>query len=331
VALLELREPGLYCAAGDFYIDPQEPVNRAVVTHAHADHAFPGSQAYLTAAAGVDLLRSRVGPDASIQAVGYGETLTMGSATVSLHAAGHILGSAQIRIEVSGEVWVVSGDYKLGADPTCAPFEPLRCDGFVTESTFSLPIFRWPEPQDVVEAIQAWWRGNQENGKASVLFGWPLGKMQRVLALLDPAIGPIYAHGAVERVNRIYRDAGVRLPETPPAGPDSKRALILAPPGCQGSPWMKRFGSASTALVSGWMRIRGTRRRRSLDRGFVMSDHADWPSLLRAIGETGASTVWVTHGFRAPLVRWLQEHGRDAAEIPLRQPPEETAVEDCGS
>jgi putative mRNA 3-end processing factor len=255
----------------------------------------------------------------------------MGSASVSLHPAGHILGSSQVRIEASGEVWVVSGDYKLVSDPTCAPFEPLRCDTFVTESTFGLPIFRWPESHDIAEAIHAWWRANQENGKASVLFGWPLGKLQRVLALLDSATGPIYAHGAVERINRIYRNAGVRLPETPPAGDDSKRALILAPPGCQGSPWMKRFGSASTALVSGWMRIRGTRRRRSLDRGFVLSDHADWPSLLRAIDETHASTVWVTHGFRAPLVRWLQEHGRDAVEVPLRQAPEEAAAEDCGS
>lgn len=329
MAILELRDFGLYCPGGGFYIDPWEPVDHAVLTHAHADHAFPGSRAYLSAAEGEPLLRARLGSDAAMQTLAYGERISLDSVTVSLHPAGHIPGSAQVRIESSGEVWVVSGDYKLAPDPTCAPFEPLRCHTFVTESTFGLPIFRWPQTAEVIGEIHVWWHANQEAGKTSVLFGWPMGKLQRVLAALDTSIGPIYAHGAVERINRIYRESGISLPSTPPPDTDTKRALVLAPPNCQGSPWMKRFGAVSTALASGWMRIRGTRRRRSLDRGFVLSDHADWPALLAAIDETRASSVWVTHGFRAPLVRWIQEHGREAVELPIRQPAPPAVPEDC--
>ena len=331
MALLELREHGLYCQGGDFYVDPWEPVERAILTHAHSDHAAAGSRAYLAAAPGVPLLRQRLGSDIAVEALEYGARITIGDVAVSLHPAGHILGSGQVRIESAGEVWVVSGDYKLAPDPTCPPFEPIRCHTFVTESTFGLPIFRWPATDEVIESIHSWWCGNQESGKTSLLFGWPLGKMQRVLAALDSSIGPIYAHGAVERINRIYRECGITLPVTQPPAGDTKRALVLAPPGCQGSPWMKRFGSASTALVSGWMRIRGTRRRRSLDRGFVLSDHADWPALLTAIDETRAQSVWVTHGFRAPLVRWLQEHGREAVEVPVRPAQDEPAIQECES
>jgi len=310
VPLLELRENGLYCPSGDFYIDPWAPVERAVITHAHGDHVCAGSRSYLTSRPGEPLLRARLGAEASIQSAGYGESLTFGGVSLSLHPAGHILGSAQVRLEENGEVWGVSGDYKLARDPTCAPFEPLRCHTFVTESTFGLPIFRWPAPGEVIDAIHAWWRANQESGQPSLLFVHPLGKAQRLLAALDPAIGPIHAHEAVERMNRLYREQGIALAPTGPA--DAPRALILAPPSLHGSPWARRFSNASTALASGWMRIRGTRRRRSLDRGFVLSDHADWPALLAAIDETRAETVWVTHGYIAPLVRWLQEHGRRA-------------------
>jgi len=317
VALLELREPGLYCPAGDFYIDPAAPVDRAIVTHAHFDHACPGSRAYLTARAGLALLRERIG-EAPIQAADYGEPLTLGGVRVSFHPAGHILGSAQIRLEHGGEVWVVSGDYKLEPDPTCAPFEPIRCHTFVTESTFGLPIFRWPAEAATIAAIHAWWRANQEAGKPSLLFAHALGKAQRLLARLDHTIGPIHVHESVERLNAIYRDAGIALAPTAAAA-DWHRALIIAPPSLQGSAqgtaWVRRFGAASTALASGWMRIRGTRRRRSLDRGFVLSDHADWPALLRAIDETRAETIWVTHGYRTPLVHWLHEHGRQAVAI----------------
>ena len=320
MALLEFREGGFYCPAGDFWIDPWTPVERAVVTHAHGDHALPGSKAYLTARSGLGVLQARVGSDAAVEAWEYGETVHVGDVAVSLHPAGHILGSAQVRLEHRGEVWVVSGDYKLERDPTCAPFEPLRCHTFVTESTFGLPIFRWPEPARVIASIEAWWRGNREANKASVLFAYPLGKAQRILATISGTDGTIYTHGSVERMNALYRNAGVSLAETrpvaeAPAKADWQTALILAPPDAIGSTWMRRFGNYSTAFASGWMRIRGTRRRRALDRGFVMSDHADWPGLLEAIAATGAESVCVTHGYRAPLVRWLNEQGVPAFAV----------------
>lgn len=328
MALLEARDCGLWCAAGGFSIDPAQPVARAIVTHAHSDHAVPGCRAYLAARPGEALLRARAGPNAAIETLEYGERRAIGGVTVSLHPAGHILGSAQVRLEHAGEIWVVSGDYKLAPDPTCAPFEPLRCHTFVTESTFALPIFRWPAGRETIGAIESWWRANQDAGRASLLFGYPLGKLQRVLASLDASIGPIACHGAVERYNILYRAAGIGIPAST-ARKDYSRALIVAPPSAHHSPWTRRFGEASTALASGWMRIRGTRRRRSLDRGFVLSDHADWPQLLRAIDESGAGTVWAVHGYRAPLVRWLHEQGRQAVaiEMPLPEPAAEEQEE----
>lgn len=294
--LIQLTDRGLYCAAGDFFIDPWQPVDRAVVTHAHSDHARRGSRHYLTTRAGESVLRLRLGEEATIQAVGYGDPVALNGVRVSLHPAGHILGSAQVRVEHRGEVWVISGDYKADPDPTCAPFEPVRCHTFVTESTFGLPVYRWPAQGDVLAEIHGWWRANQAAGKASLLFAYALGKAQRVLAGLDPGVGPIFTHGAVENLNAAYRAAGVPLPETSHVaavgrGGPWERALILAPPSAQGTPWVRKFGAASTGFVSGWMQIRGTRRRRAVDRGFVLSDHADWPGLLGAVRETGAGHV----------------------------------------
>jgi putative mRNA 3-end processing factor len=317
--MLQVTENGIYCAAGGFYIDPWGAVDRAVITHAHADHARAGSTRYLTAQTGERLLRARLGDGAVIEAVAYGEPVLFDGVRVSLHPAGHVLGSAQVRIEQRGEVWVVSGDYKVEADPTCAAFEPLRCHTFVTESTFGLPIYRWRPQRDVFEQMNSWWRSNQEQGKASLLFAYSLGKAQRVLAGVDSSIGPIYTHGGVEKLTEIYRDQGVTLASTARAVSagqrDWSRSLILAPPMANGTPWMRRFGELSTGFASGWMRIRGARRRRSLDRGFVLSDHADWPALLGSIAATGASGVWVTHGYRSPLVRWLRDQGLDARAI----------------
>jgi putative mRNA 3-end processing factor len=313
--VLETREQGLYCPAGGFYIDPVLPVEQAVITHAHADHARPGSANYLSSADGVPLLRARVGEDAAVRGVAYGEQLRMGDVTVSLHAAGHILGSAQVRVERGGEVWVAAGDYKLAPDPTCPPFESIRCETFVTESTFALPIFRWQEPRETLVEIETWWRESQAAGKTSVLFVYPIGKAQRVLAGIDASIGPVVCHGVIERVNAIYRGQGIALPATEAAR--SRGGLVLAPPSAIGSPWLRQFAPISTAMASGWMRIRGTRRRRALDRGFVLSDHADWPGLLEAISRTGAADVWVTHGYRAPLARWLSERGVRAQAIEL--------------
>jgi putative mRNA 3-end processing factor len=319
VPLLELRAAGLYCAAGDFYIDPNQPVDRAIITHAHADHAVDGARSYLTARPGEALLRSRLAEGAHIETAEYGASLLLGDVRVSLHPAGHILGSAQIRLEHRGQVCVVSGDYKLAPDATCAPFEPLRCHTFVTESTFGLPIFRWPPAAQTVDAIHQWWRSNQEAGKASLLFAHALGKSQRILTMLDTSIGPIQVHESIERLSAVYRAQGIAV-ASPSATGDRKRALILAPPAMLASPWARSLGPVSTAMASGWMRIRGTRRRRSLDRGFVLSDHADWPELLQAIDATGAETVWVTHGYRIPLTRWLFEHGRKAEALEVRLP-----------
>jgi putative mRNA 3-end processing factor len=322
-ALLQATSTGIYCEAGDFYIDPWGPAARAVITHAHSDHAWSGSRHYLCAQDGEGVLRSRLGPEASIESVSYGEAIAVNGVRVSLHPAGHILGSAQVRVEYRGEVWVVSGDYKLENDPTCKRFEPVRCHGFVTESTFGLPIYRWRAEGEVLAEINTWWRVNQEAGRASVLFAYTLGKAQRVLAGLDPEIGPICTHGAVEKLTQCYREQGIALPPTTyvaaAEGVNWSRAMIMAPPSSNGSLWLRRFGALSTGFVSGWMRIRGARRRRSLDRGFVLSDHADWPGLQEAIELTGAEKVWVTHGYRAALVRWLQEsRGLDAQALETR-------------
>jgi putative mRNA 3-end processing factor len=311
--LIELRSAGIYCADGDFYIDPWRPVGRAVITHGHSDHARPGSASYLCAAPGAGILKARLGEDTLIQEAVYGEPVAFGSTTVTFFPAGHILGSAQVRVESRGYSWVVSGDYKLGVDSTCAPFEPVRCHGFVTEATFALPIYHWAPDAVVFAEINRWWEQNRSENRASVLYGYSLGKAQRLLAGVDASIGPIFTHGAVERLNDVYRAAGVALPATTHAtsakAGDFAGALVVAPPGMNGSPWVRRFGDFSTAMASGWMQVRGHRRRRAVDRGFVVSDHADWPGLLRAIGETGAETVWVTHGTVDPLVRWLRERG----------------------
>ena len=322
--MVSLTSRGLFCEAGGFYIDPWEPVERAVVTHAHSDHLQAGSRLYLTTAAGAPLVRARVGADAAIETVAYGETISRDGVRVSLHPAGHILGSAQVRIEGGGEVWVVSGDYKLEPDPTCVPFEPVRCHTFLTESTFGLPVYRWRPQSEVFGEIETWWSANRDAGKASVLFVYPLGKAQRVLAAIRPAaLHPVYCHGSVERYNRIYSASGVALSPASmvvdaPAGTDWTGSLIIAPPMNSTAPFLRRFGRVSTALASGWMRIRGTRRRRSLDRGFVLSDHADWTQLLDAIRSTGAEHVWTTHGYSNVLARWLQENGIGAKAVETR-------------
>jgi putative mRNA 3-end processing factor len=309
------REEGLYCVPGGFYIDPWRPVERAVITHAHSDHAHPGHGHYLAAADSEQVLRARLG-ELSLDTLRYGEQVTHNGVKVSLHPAGHLLGSAQVRMEYGGEVWVASGDYKVEPDPTCAPFEPVRCDTFITESTFGLPIYRWRPQAEIFSDINAWWRGNAEQGRASALYCYSLGKAQRILAGIDPTIGPIICHGAVESMNRAYRESGVVLPQTRTVfevdKADLKRSLVLAPPSAGASPWMKRFGDYSDAFASGWMLLRGARRRRAVDRGFVLSDHADWPGLMQAIKATQAQRVIVTHGQIPAMVRWLRQNGLDA-------------------
>lgn len=318
--LLITTPSGLYCPRGDFYVDPWRPVPSAVITHAHGDHASPGSNRYLTTTDGLEALRTRLGADAPIQEVAYGARQRFGDVVVSLHPAGHVLGSAQVRIEYGGEVWVVTGDYKTASDPTCAPFEQLQCDTLITESTFGLPIYRWENPSTIFAEVNSWWRENATAGVASVIYAYSLGKAQRLLCGLDASIGPIYCHGAIERMNNVYRKAGVELPSTIYTGATTEKrawqgAMIVAPTSARGSPWLRRFGEFSSAFVSGWMQIRGARRRRSVDRGFALSDHADWPALVRVIRDSGARRILVTHGAVDPMVRWLNENGWQAAPL----------------
>ena len=322
---------GLYCAPGDFYIDPWRPVERAVITHAHSDHASAGHEHYLVSLDGKHVSRTRLGA-VDLQTLRFGEAVAMNGVRVSLHPAGHVLGSAQVRIEHRGEVWVVSGDYKLQPDPTCAPFEPVKCHTFITESTFGLPIYRWRQPLELFAEMSDWWRANRAAGRASVVYAYALGKAQRVLASVDPSIGPIYCHGAVETLNQAYRAAQVALPGTQrvsamPRGHDFSNALIVAPPSAQSSPWLRRFGDFADAFASGWMQIRGVRRRRAVDRGFALSDHADWPGLLEAIAATGAQRILVTHGYSNPLVQWLKECGLDAGRLETQFTGEEGSAD----
>jgi len=314
--LVVQRPEGLYCPPGDFYIDPWRPVARAVITHAHSDHARIGNGHYLAVQQAEGVLRTRLG-DVDLQTLAYGERITHNGVMLSLHPAGHVLGSAQVRLEHGGQVWVASGDYKVAPDRTCAPFEPVTCEVFITESTFGLPIYRWCPDEEIFADINGWWGRNVAAGRASVLTCYSFGKAQRILSGVDPSIGPIIVHGAVEPLNRAYRAAGVELPSTRMVTEvkdkaDLKRALVICPPSAAASPWMRRFGDAQTAFASGWMQLRGARRRGGYDRGFVLSDHADWPGLLSAIAATGAQRIIVTHGSVPVMVRYLTERGLQA-------------------
>lgn len=324
VELLVSTERGLWCEAGGFFVDPwsPRPGDRAIITHSHSDHARAGAESYLTANSGVDVLRLRIGAQASITGAAFGEQITLGQTQVSLHPAGHVLGSAMVRIEHRGEVWLASGDYKTQADCSGEAIDIPSggCDVFITESTFGLPVFRWQPRERIAEEMNAWWHANAQGGVTSLVYGYALGKAQSILSLLDPTIGPILTHGAVERFLPAYRAAGVKLPATRHADEAAVkgangRALIVAPPSAARSPWMRKFGDSAEAMASGWMRIRGRRRRRAIDRGFVLSDHADWDGLLSVIHTTGASRVLVTHGYSGVLARWLRERGLDARPL----------------
>jgi len=313
-----VRDEGLYCEAGDFYIDPRGRVKRALVTHAHSDHARSGHDHYLVSQPCLPLIKLRLGADISVEGIPFGERRKIGDAVVSFHPAGHILGSSQIRVEVGGRVWVVSGDYKPQPDRSCESFELVKCDVFVSECTFGLPVYRW-EPEAVIhQQINQWWQENAELGHPSMLFAYSLGKAQRVLAGLDPSIGPIFAHGAVHPFLPVYQESGVSLPDVkkPKEGDgDWAGAIIVAPPAVEDAGWTRRFKGASRAFASGWMAVRGARRRRNLDRGFVLSDHADWAGLLEVIEGTGAEMIKLTHGDGDPLARYLQERGVQASML----------------
>lgn len=313
-------EQGLYCPAGNFHIDPVRGVSRAVITHAHADHARSGSKHYWCAAPGYTLARTRLGSGGGITAVDYGKAFTLGDARVSLHPAGHVLGSAQVRIEAGGEVWVISGDYKREADPTCAPFEPLRCDVFITEATFALPAYAWPDPVEVARDLHDWWQQCKREGRCALLCAYALGKAQRILAeLLRHTNETVYLHDSITPLVKLYRQEHIAMLPTEPVAQqpkffDWRGRLVLAPPGVAGTPWIKRFQPCSLGFASGWMGVRGSRRR-DWDRGFILSDHADWNGLLRSIEETGARRVIAMHGHTEVLIDVLRARGIEATRM----------------
>ena len=325
MSLIHVDDAGLRCPAGDFWIDPWKPVTRAVITHAHADHARPGSDHYICSPATAAFLRHRLGPEISVQTPPWGEPLELGETRVSLHPAGHCAGSAQIRVEAAGEVWVAAGDFKRSADPSAEPFELVPCDTFITEAAFALPVYAWEDSAVTARRILEWWQGAPE--RPSLLFCYAFGKTQRILAELaaipearELAVKQgVYLHGAATRLTAIYRELGYRLLPTRPASEVKDRneyggGLVIAPPSAHRSPWMKRFRDPQTAFASGWMLVRGARRRRGYERGFVVSDHADWNGLVKTIRETGARQVFVTHGHNETFAAFLREELNILAE-----------------
>ena len=311
--LLQFTSKGIWCAQADVFIDPWKPVKKALITHGHADHSRYGSDAYLATETAAPVIKYRLG-DIKMETIPFGEKRTINGVDFSFHPAGHILGSAQIRVAYKGEIWVASGDYKLENDGLAEPFEPIKCHTFITESTFGLPVFNWRPQAEIFADINNWWRNNAAEGKVSFITGYSLGKAQRILQGLDTNIGKIYTHGAVENINEVIRNQGFTLPNTirvtrEISPKDYPTNLVLAPPGALNSAWMKKFKPISIGLASGWMAMRGTRRRKAADRGFVLSDHVDWKDLNTAIEETGAERVIVTHGYTSIYTQYLLEKG----------------------
>lgn len=317
--LIEFTDKGLYCPQGQFYIDPWKPVDKAVITHAHSDHARWGSKYYLCHHLTKPILQLRLG-DNPYETVEWNETVLMNGVKVSLHPAGHIIGSSQIRVEHGGEVWVVSGDYKTENDGISGAFEPVSCHTFITESTFGLPIYKWKPQPEIFDDIKNWVLANNAAGKTSVLIAYSLGKAQRIMAPLAQTGLPIFLHGAVFNVHEALTKNGIQLPAVQRVQSTTTKAatqgnIVIAPSGADGSNWIKRFAPYSVGVCSGWMQVRGNTRRRNADAGFALSDHADWEGLLNAVKATGAEKVFATHGFQAAFSRYLNEQGIEAAEV----------------
>jgi putative mRNA 3-end processing factor len=330
MGLIEFTGNGLYCAQGRFYIDPWKPVEHAVITHAHSDHARFGSNFYLCHTLTKPLLQLRLG-DNNYQSVEWGEPVFMNGVKISLHPAGHIIGSSQIRVEYNGEVWVVSGDYKTEDDGLSGAFEPVACNTFITESTFGLPIYNWKPQQEIFSDIQNWIIKNKEAGKTSVLIAYSLGKAQRLLSCISEITSNIFVHGAVWNVHQALINAGVQLPGVKRVLPDMPKeifnqSVIIAPQSAEGSSWMKRFVQYEVGICSGWMQVRGNVRRSNADKGFALSDHADWNGLLQAVKATGATRVFATHGFQSAFSRYLNENGIEAAEVKTEFGDEEESI-----
>jgi putative mRNA 3-end processing factor len=317
--LLRFTERGIYCEEGHFFIDPWRPVERAIITHGHADHARWGHQSYLCHTDSVEILRHRLGATLSIKGIEYNDPLVINGVKVSLHPAGHLLGSAQVRVEHKGEVWVASGDYKTDKDPIAVDFEPVPCHTFITECTFGLPIYNWPDSKAVMLQMEEWWKSNQKAGKISLISAYSLGKAQRILEQIDETIGPLFVHGAVNKLNHVHQKVGFLNKTINYLGPtvsksDLEGALVIAPSSAINSTWSNRLRPFSVGVASGWMMIRGSKRRQNVDRGFVLSDHADWNGLNEAIDATGAERIICTHGYTGTFKEWLIHRGFEAFE-----------------
>ncbi len=319
MGLISFTDNGLYCKQGDFYIDPWKPVHRAVTTHAHSDHARWGSKLYLAHKDSYYLLKARLNEDIAIQSVDYGQTISINNVKITLFPAGHIIGSAQVRVEYKGEVWVVSGDYKTEDDLVCTPFEPVKCSTFITESTFGLPIYQWQKQSSIMEDIHLWVQANQAVGRNSILTAYSLGKAQRLIHNLTPYGYQFYVHGAIyamqEAIARFKKMPPVDYLGTDISKEEMKKRIIIIPPSADSAAYLKRMQPFSLGVCSGWMQVRGAQRRRNADAGFALSDHADWQGLLQMIKATGAECVYATHGFTAPLVRYLREEMGIKADV----------------
>ena len=313
--LLAFNEKGIYCAQADVYLDPWKPVKKAIISHGHADHARWGHQQYITHISNVPIIKHRLG-DIEVSGVEWNDSFSIRGVKFSLHPAGHIIGSSQIRVEYQGEVWVFTGDYKTEDDGVAVPYEPVKCHTFITECTFGLPAFKWTPQDQVMTDINNWWQQNRDDGKTSVLFGYSLGKAQRLLKHLDTSIGKVYTHGAIENMTDVLRTQ-VEFPETTRITRETRKEeikgnIVLAPPSAHGSNWIRKMVPYVTASASGWMTFRGARRRRAIDKGFVLSDHCDWQGLLESIKETGCEKVICTHGYSDIFSRFLREQAYDA-------------------
>lgn len=319
MSLIEFTPQGMYCKQAGMYIDPWQPVDQAIITHAHSDHARRGNKYYLAHTTSAHVLRLRLGEHINLQTIAYNEPIYVNGVKISFHPAGHIVGSSQIRLEYRGEIWVASGDYKTEPDLLSQPFESVRCHTFITESTFGLPVYQWRPQSEIFDEINQWWKENQQADKVCILFGYSLGKAQRILQNLDTSIGKIFVHGAIWHTNEALRQDGISLPEVIRVTREIpnqtyRGGFVLAPPSAMATPWIRKFAPYATASASGWMTLRGAKRRKALDRGFVLSDHADWKGLNSAIEATGAQRVFVTHGYKSAFARYLTEKGLEAYE-----------------
>ncbi len=329
--LIEFRDKGLYVPVADVYIDPWKPVDKALITHGHSDHARYGSKSYITTHSALPVIKHRLGSHINARGVEFGEEISVNGVKFSFHPAGHIIGSAQIRVEYKGEIWVASGDYKVEPDGVSEAFESVKCHAYITESTFGLPVFKWKTQDVVMDEINAWWQSNKEEGKVSILAAYSLGKAQRIINNVDHSIGKIFTHGAVENVNEVIRRQGIDLKETTRVVQGQKPSLydgglVIAPPTAVDSAWSEKFRDFSSGVASGWVATRGTRKWRVADRGFVLSDHADWNGLLTAIKASEAEKVYVTHGYTDLFSRYLKSIGYYSAVVDTEYTGEEPAL-----